>query len=354
MFNKLLNFIKYNNAAVIVAIIIFIIGTGALASETGRAAVGQKQTTIEGVDNALLLAADLDNLDLEYKIEKIEADSRLYYITYTYIDLIKKENVWQYQLQEKVRKVSRRLDEDLGEYLAEELSEEYQAKINDLKKAQVEAREAGQENRVEITEYSGLIGKALNAASKVFPNYNPVKKTVLPSPVSVESLKNLAGSGKSEPLRVDSSGPDDLAQVYLDYVAENDPDKDELLGISDNCPTVYNPNQIDSDGDGLGDVCDIDNIEKANESSEEDLSGIEGEESVEIFDLSELEGPADSSFNSEANAEGSASNEEEVIGSEESSADDAGDQAESENDNSEIESSENLPASSPDDGLAEE
>jgi hypothetical protein len=37
-----------------------------------------------------------------------------------------------------------------------------------------------------------------------------------------------------------------------------DPDSDEA-GVpheADNCPFVYNPDQIDTDADGLGDVCD--------------------------------------------------------------------------------------------------
>ena len=35
-----------------------------------------------------------------------------------------------------------------------------------------------------------------------------------------------------------------------------DIDNDGILNAKDNCPTVKNPNQADSDGDGLGDVCD--------------------------------------------------------------------------------------------------
>lgn len=37
---------------------------------------------------------------------------------------------------------------------------------------------------------------------------------------------------------------------------ENDIDSDGICGDTDNCPYVYNPDQADSDGDGLGNACD--------------------------------------------------------------------------------------------------
>jgi len=40
----------------------------------------------------------------------------------------------------------------------------------------------------------------------------------------------------------------------------DDADADGILDGSDNCPDIYNPDQKDSDGDGLGDFCDPSNV----------------------------------------------------------------------------------------------
>jgi len=343
MFKKFIHFIKYNNATIIILVAMFIISASAFATEPGREVVGQKQTSIEGIDNTLLIEADLAKMDMDFRIEKIETDDPgtspgqgqaaesslehsvltkasqgYYYITYTYIDLVKIDNAWQYQLQEKNRKISKKLKQDLGVYLAQELAEEYQARIKELREEQEQAQEQGEEKRVEVVEYSGLIGKALDLAGKVFPGYEPVKKKEISSPPSpIPALagtpsptSDVAGEGNN----IVQSGADNLTEIYNDFINEHDPDQDDVFGADDNCPTIYNPEQLDNDNDDIGDECDLtpdgdvvddsqaaSTEEKFNETEEEKKEG-----SVEIIEL-----PAEEVTTKEQPAE------EEAVGSEE-------------------------------------
>ncbi len=54
-------------------------------------------------------------------------------------------------------------------------------------------------------------------------------------------------------------GCDDCNSGFNDPAHDGtDLDGDRRCDASDNCPTVYNPTQTDSDGDGQGDACDLD------------------------------------------------------------------------------------------------
>jgi hypothetical protein len=46
-----------------------------------------------------------------------------------------------------------------------------------------------------------------------------------------------------------------LEKVVAAPPAPADTDGDGVGDVSDNCPSVYNPDQADRDGDGIGDLC---------------------------------------------------------------------------------------------------
>jgi hypothetical protein len=54
----------------------------------------------------------------------------------------------------------------------------------------------------------------------------------------------------------------------LGDVCDDDDDNDGVVDSSDNCPAVSNPDQLDGDGDGLGDACDDDDNDGVGDSSD--------------------------------------------------------------------------------------
>ena len=64
--------------------------------------------------------------------------------------------------------------------------------------------------------------------------------------------------GIYEILKVRNQEPDPnkIVTQYVISYSVIDKDSDGILDEVDNCPDTYNPDQIDSDGDGIGDVCD--------------------------------------------------------------------------------------------------
>lgn len=55
---------------------------------------------------------------------------------------------------------------------------------------------------------------------------------------------------------------------------DDDMDGDGWPNERDNCPRMYNPNQVDSDGDGIGDVCDNCPLNYNPQQEDDDLDGI--------------------------------------------------------------------------------
>jgi len=90
-----------------------------------------------------------------------------------------------------------------------------------------------------------------------------VSFSVLPAPgYRLESVQPDCPEGTLSDNRYTSGAITADCEITFSFVAEQggtntaDSDQDGIPDSTDNCPAIFNPEQTDSDGDGLGDLCD--------------------------------------------------------------------------------------------------
>jgi len=188
--NKALDFAKYHNGFVIGLMLAFFGGAAIFAADPGarEAVLGKEIISQTGVDNAAILAADLDNFDFEIKINEVAEDENNYYVDYSFRTLEIQDNIWQ----EAQRRSSMTIDKlslagkDLGLYVQEQLMQVAQNEQNYLKQVQAAETKKGPTQIARAAEYTGLIGLVLDAKNAILPGYDPVVKPA-PAELTVAS-----------------------------------------------------------------------------------------------------------------------------------------------------------------------
>ena len=275
------SFIKYNNAFLVVLVIgVMLFSSLAFASEEVREnTIGAKQVYAEGVDNTLLLETDLAVFNMDFTITGIIEDDESYLITYSYIDLVLEAGAWQMQEKQGGRKISKPFRRDLGLYLADQLSQEAKARLKELKKIKQQELTKGETKIMQITKYSGLIGKVLDISANTFPNYEPIKKIKLKTPTVAENISRRA-----------SSASDNMTDVYNEWVDEHPEQVADLN--ADVIPTEVEPDLEPESGimnQELGDEEEvIDESAQADPSDEHGASGGADKDIIEEEVASEI------------------------------------------------------------------
>ena len=191
MYQKILNFIKYNNAfTIIFSIILFGFGISFAASPDVRDSIYASTESVISVDNKMIVSADLNNFNFNLRISSITEDKKNYYAAYSYQTLTIEDDIWQNKEIEKTLTINKEtLDgKDLGLYVAKELGENINYELSYLQRVQKLEKEKGESQKIVAIQYSGLVGKLLNPKEKVIEGYNPVIPEVVPEiPATAES-----------------------------------------------------------------------------------------------------------------------------------------------------------------------
>lgn len=104
--------------------------------------------------------------------------------------------------------------------------------------------------------YTGIARDAFNNTSAFGPTFQPSSDAAFMSVVDPDGDGALDGDDNCPSVANNNQSDSDLDGIG--DACEVDTDGDTILDDSDNCPVVTNPEQMDIDGDGIGDLCETD------------------------------------------------------------------------------------------------
>jgi hypothetical protein len=104
---------------------------------------------------------------------------------------------------------------------------------------------------IEVMNDSGAYGAVVNFDFMAYDNCPDVNVASMPPSGSSFDV----GTTLVEIIAIDPSNNADTCQFEVRVIL-NDPDGDGFPNWNDNCPDAYNPDQTDTDDDGIGDTCD--------------------------------------------------------------------------------------------------
>jgi len=212
MLNKIIHFIKYHNAFVFIFVMVFVGFSVTMAAspdlrEGVSDALVSSEETVRSIDNALILAADLDSFDMALQVQGVDEDDENYYVGYEFKTIDIEDGAWQEVVEEKVLVISKKAigDKiDLGVYVGEELNEVAGNQIAYLLEVQQKEKKKGQAPKIVSVRYAGLIGKFLSPKEKVFSGYEVVVKQPVVIMTSKEGAEVYSDIQEQVDMKLDS------------------------------------------------------------------------------------------------------------------------------------------------------
>jgi hypothetical protein len=231
---NLLQFIQYHNA-VPIAISVLLLGAGGAFAATDPQAIYSQQQKVVSIDNSYLLHTDFSTYTPSVLITGVTEDSGNYYVAYTLSTIDLQNGAWQNVQKQETMQVSK-ADlgpyRDLGVYVTQKLSDVVNRELDRLKQTQSDEMSAPSQEQV-VTEYSGLVGKFLNARTDVLPGYTPVVQAPTstttaqvaaanaPSSMPGDNVPGFQSSGASGSSSASPASPQNTSAPALQILGNN-------------------------------------------------------------------------------------------------------------------------------------
>jgi hypothetical protein len=172
---RIMHFLRYDNAVPIVLGIVFLGATGAYAATNPDAIYSETQEVLS-VDNTYIVEKDLSGYTPRVEITGVTEDDLNYYVAYRFSTIDVQDYVWQDVVKDERLQVEKQFlgsSLDLGLYATKQLKELIDNELARLTEVQA-AERTRVSQKVVATAYGGLIGTFLDETTEALPGYTPV------------------------------------------------------------------------------------------------------------------------------------------------------------------------------------